>query len=93
MWYMDTVLTSPCSLLNAILAIQCYAQGVRNVRVRRTKCPDCEHAQGQGSNNNDVPADEEEQEALLVGDENEAGPSEQGAAAAYRDEPEGETAA
>ena len=87
------MLTLRCSLLNAILAIQCYAQGVRNLRAKRAKCPDCEHAPGQGSSNNDgVPAEEEEQEALREGDENEAGPSEQGAIDPYRDEPEGEEA-
>ena len=86
------MLTLRCSLLNAILAVQCYAQGVSNVRAKRTKCPDCEHAREQSCNDS-APAEEEEQEALLGGDENEAGPSEQGAIAAYQDEPEGEAAA
>ena len=87
------MLTLRCSLINAILAIQCYAQGVRNLRAKRAKCPDCEHAQGQGISNNDgAPAQEEEHEALLEGEENEAGPSEQGATAPCRDEPEGEAA-
>ncbi|CAF9934628.1 MAG: hypothetical protein HETSPECPRED_009299 [Heterodermia speciosa] len=83
-----------CCLLNGILAIQCYAKGVRNVRAKRPKCPDCEHAQEHGANDDGAPAEgDEEQEALLGGDQSEAGPSKQGATAAYRDEPEGEGAA
>lgn len=68
-------------------------QGIRNLRAKRPRCPDCEHAQGQGTGNDGAPAEEEEQEVLLGEDESEAGPSEQGATAAYRDEPEGTTAA
>ena len=78
------------SLLNAILAVQAYAQGVRNVRPKRAACHDCEQGHGKGKGKED--AGGEEEEALLGEAENEAeseaGPSGEAPAASYRDEPE-----
>ncbi|KAL8976064.1 MAG: hypothetical protein Q9205_007863 [Flavoplaca limonia] len=68
------------------LAIQCYAQGWRNVRPKRVECPDCEHGHGKGKG---LAGDDEEpllgsEEA--EGQEGQAGPSEQIATTQYRDE-------
>lgn len=78
------------SLVNAILALQCYAQGWKNVRPKRAVCPDCErgHDKGKGK----AIAGDDDDEALLGDVEGEAGPSEQVAPASYRDQEEnGET--
>lgn len=78
------MLTSRYSLVNTILAIQCYAQGVKNVRRKRAVCVDCERHRGKGKG---VANDDEE---ALLGEEEEtvAGPSEQANPAPYRDEEE-----
>lgn len=76
------------SLVHAILAIKSYAQGVRNVRSKRAKCLDCEHAQGTENGN----THEEGDGALLGEAAGEAEPSQEATSAPYRDEPEaGET--
>ena len=80
------VLISQCSLVNGILAVQCYALGWRNVRPKRAVCPDCERVRRKGKGH---AADDEE--LLLGGDEaeeegGEAGPSGQVEPAQYRDE-------
>ncbi|KAL8950871.1 MAG: hypothetical protein Q9222_003125 [Ikaeria aurantiellina] len=64
-------------LVHGILAVQCYAQGWRNVRPKRRGCPDCERVHAKGK----CPAADEE-EALLGREESddevvEAGPSTQ----------------
>ncbi|KAL8834915.1 MAG: hypothetical protein Q9176_007209 [Flavoplaca citrina] len=73
-------------VVHGILAIQCYAQGWRNVRPKRVECPDCEHGHGKGKG---LAGDDEEP---LLGSEGaegqggQAGPSEQMAPTQYRDE-------
>ncbi|KAL8909227.1 MAG: hypothetical protein Q9171_005145 [Xanthocarpia ochracea] len=83
----DSAVWAILCLVNGILAVQCYAQGWRNVRPKRAMCSDCERVQGKGKGH---AADDEE--ALLEGDEaeeeegGEAGPSGQVEPAQYRDE-------
>ena len=83
------------SLLNAILAVQACAQGVKNVRPQWAACHDCEQGHGKGKGKEHAGGEEEE---VLLGEaendaESEAGPSGEAPAASYRDEPEGAEAA
>ncbi|KAL8925660.1 MAG: hypothetical protein Q9208_003343 [Pyrenodesmia sp. 3 TL-2023] len=73
-------------LLHGALAIQCYAQGWRNVRPKRAGCPHCDDGEGKGKGRAG-----DEEEALLAGGfeghaANGAGPSEQPTLERYRDE-------
>ena len=74
------------SLVNAILALRCYAQGWRNVHPKRAMCPDCERGHGKGKGKR-ISGDDDQ--ALLGDSEEDAGPSGQVAQAPYRDQEEG----
>ncbi|KAL8918544.1 MAG: hypothetical protein Q9172_005387 [Xanthocarpia lactea] len=82
----DSAVWAILCLINGILAVQCYAQGWRNVRPKRAVCRDCERVRGKGKGH---AADDEE--PLLADNEaeeedGEAGPSGQAEPAQYRDE-------
>ena len=80
------VLMAYHSLVNANIALRCYAQGWRNVRPKRAICPDCERGHGKGKGKR---TSGDGDQALLRDSEEEAGPSGQVAQAPYRDQEEG----
>ncbi|KAL8904085.1 MAG: hypothetical protein Q9207_003512 [Kuettlingeria erythrocarpa] len=94
----DSAVWIALCLLHFTLAIQCYAQGWRNIRPKRESCPHCEsgHGKGKGKGPASDHHDHDEEEALLgatSGAEEhedeapEAGPSEQPVVPErYRDE-------